>query len=115
MNETAVVTQTKEESPIPPRLSNGKWYVSEDIREHLGQFTPERLEGLARAIEEDSIRKRCLEESRVALSHHKLLLQRLQLTSGQLQSLLNFTDSFRLELRIKSGCGVTVEITEPPF
>lgn len=94
----------------------GHLYVSEDIRQHLKQRKPENVEALARAIENDSIRKQSLEENRVAWSHRELLLQRHTLSSDQLRSLLKFTDSFELNLQIKDGAdGLLIEISELMF
>ncbi len=97
-------------------LANGRSFLIEDIREHLNELKRENLEALAKEIEEDSIRKRSLEESDLAWSHRMLLLPRHKLSAEQLRYLLKFTESFHLDLQIKGGCErVLVEITEPPF
>jgi hypothetical protein len=91
-------------------------YVSEHIREYLKKLeSQEDVEALAREIEKDSIRKHGLEENNLVFGH-KLFVRRGELSSSQLESLLNFTKSFGLHLQIKNGYqGLIVTIYDSMF
>ena len=102
MSSEAMEVVAKAETEVARyHLADGRSYLSERIREHLDELKPENLEGLAKEIENDSIRKRSLEQNERALAHSELFLQRSKLSSQQLKQLLNFTESFGLQLRIK--------------
>ncbi len=117
MSSEAMEVVAKAETEVARyRLADGRSYFSEDIRKHLNGLKPEDLEGLAKEIENDSIRKRSLEQLKRTWPHRKLVLQRSELSSEQLKQLLKFTECFGLHLRIESGCdSLLIEINDFMF
>lgn len=115
-NEAMEAVAKAETEEARYHLADGSSYLSERIREHLNELRPENLEGLAKEIENDSIRKRSLEQDRRTWPHRELFLQSSELSSEQLKQLLKFTESFGLHLRLKSGCdSLLIEITKFVF
>ena len=83
------------------------------IRQHPNKLKPENLQGLAKEIGNESIRKRSLEQEERTWPYLKLFLQRSELSSGQFKQLLKFTETLGLHLRIKSGFDRSlIEISE---